>query len=57
MFRYCSQFKLKMNPQTNTTLNGNFDGNEKTSMKVLKYPGIVKAELIRRLLLYTERII
>ena len=57
MFRYCSQFKLKMNPQTDTTLNGNFDGNERTSMKVLKYSGIVKAELIRRLLLYTERII
>ena len=25
MFRYCSQFELKMNLQTDTTLNGNFD--------------------------------
>ena len=34
MFRFCSQFKLKMNIQTDTTLNDNFDGNENTSMKV-----------------------
>ena len=34
MFLYCSQFKLKMDLQTDTTLNGNFDGNENTNMKV-----------------------
>ena len=58
MFRYCCQFKLKMNLQTDTTLNGNFDGNENTNTKVrhttlncievLKYLGFIKAELIRR---------
>ena len=59
MFSFCSHFKLKMNLQTDTTLNGNFDENENTNMKVrqlatincievLKYLGFIKEELIRR---------
>ena len=50
MFRYCSQFELKMNLQTDTTLNGNFDNFnfDKLHRSFKKYPGFIKPELIRR---------